>query len=89
VCLPNVDIAVVEDAKVRDYLLSPTHPVGRFKSVFFIALGFAPDRWEALRDALLELARAGDAVPGQARPFGLKFEIRATFWGLRVVRPML
>ena len=79
--LPNVDIVVVEDAKVRDYLLSPTHPVGRFKSVFFIALGFAPDRWQALRDALLELGRAGDAVPGQASPFGLKFEIRATLHG--------
>ena len=69
--LPNVD------AKVREYLLSPTHPVGRFKSVFFIALGFSPDRWEALRDALRELARTGDAVPGQASPFGLKFEIHA------------
>jgi hypothetical protein len=86
VSLPNVDIVVVEDSKVRDYLLSPTHPVGRFKSVFFFALGFSPDRWEALRDALLELARTGDAVPGQASPFGLKFEIRATLLGLWVVR---
>lgn len=79
--LPNPDRAVVEDAKVRDYLLSPTHPVGRFKSVFFVALGFAPERWEALRDALLELARTGEAVPGQVSPFGLKFEIHATFQG--------
>lgn len=79
--LPNVDLVVVEDAKVRDYLLSPTHPVGRFKSVFFVALGFSPERWEALRDALLELARTGEAVPGQVSPFGLKFEIRATFQG--------
>jgi len=39
--LPNGDRAVVDDAKVRDYLLSPTHPVGRFKSVFFMALGFS------------------------------------------------
>jgi hypothetical protein len=34
-----------------------------------------------LRDALLELARTGEAVPGQLSPFGLKFEIRATFQG--------
>jgi hypothetical protein len=65
--LPNADRAVVEDAKVRDYLLSPTHPVGRFKSVFFVALGFSADRWSLLRDALLELARSGDATPRQAR----------------------
>ena len=37
--LPNSDRAVVADAKVRDYLLSQSHPVGRFKSSFFVALG--------------------------------------------------
>ena len=79
--LPDADRAVVEDAKVRDYLLSPTHPVGRFKSVFFAALGFSADHWSLLRDALLELARTGDAAPGQASPFGLKFEIRAILSG--------
>jgi hypothetical protein len=42
--LPNADRAVIEDAKVRDYLLSATHPIGRFKSVFFVALGFSADR---------------------------------------------
>jgi uncharacterized protein DUF6883 len=79
--LPNVDHAVVEDAKVRDYLLSPTHPVGRFKSVFFVALGFHVDQWELLRDALIALARTADATPGQPSPFGLKFEIRAILNG--------
>ncbi|HEY6559309.1 MAG TPA: hypothetical protein VI072_18620 [Polyangiaceae bacterium] len=79
--LPSADRAVVEGAKVRDYLLSPTHPVGRFKSVFFVALGFSADQWELLRAALLELAQVGDANPGQASPFGLKFEIRAILRG--------
>jgi hypothetical protein len=79
--LPNPERAVVDDAKVRDYLLSPSHPVGRFKSVFFVALGFAQSDWRVLRDALLELARTGDASPGQPSPFGLKFEVRATVQG--------
>jgi hypothetical protein len=79
--LPNADRAVVDAAKVRDYLLSPTHPVGRFKSVFFVALGFSAEQWEFLRTALLELAHGGDADPGQASPFGLKFEIRAILRG--------
>ena len=33
--LPRAEHAVVEDAKVRDYLLSREHPVGRFKAAFF------------------------------------------------------
>ena len=78
--LPNADRAVVDDAKVRDYLLSPTHPVGRFKSVFFMALGFSAAQWESLREALLEIAQA-DATAGQPSPFGLKFEIRANLRG--------
>ena len=79
--LPNANRAVVDDAKVRDYLLSPTHPVGRFKSAFFFALGFSVERWPLLRDALLELARTGEATPGQASSFGTKFEIRAKLVG--------
>jgi hypothetical protein len=71
----------VADEKVRDYLLSSSHPVGRFKAVFFSALGFSADRWELLRDALVDIATTGNAVPGQASAFGQKFEIRATLRG--------
>jgi hypothetical protein len=35
VVLPNSERAIVDEAKVRDYLLSPSHPVGRFKAAFF------------------------------------------------------
>ena len=79
--LPNSARAIVDDAKVRDYLLSSSHPVGRFKSVFFLGLGFSQDHWTTLRDALLELARSGDALPGQPSPHGQKFEIRGTLRG--------
>jgi hypothetical protein len=81
VLLPNANRATVGETKIREYLLSPLHPVGRFKAVFFVALGFSPDRWLLLRDAILAIARSGDALPGQLSPFGQKFEIRATLAG--------
>jgi hypothetical protein len=81
VLLPNAARVRVPDAKVRDYLLSSSHPVGRFKAVFFLALGFSLERWEMLRDALLDIGTGGNAAPGQASPFGQKFEIRATLVG--------
>jgi hypothetical protein len=79
--LPNPDRTVVADAKVRDYLLSPSHPVGRFKASFFVSLGFTVTNWKDLRDALLTVARAGEANPGQTSPYGLKYEVRGTITG--------
>jgi hypothetical protein len=59
--LPGADRAIVDAAKVRDYLLSPEHPVGRFKAVFFGALGYTsramaaasagPTRSRSVRDS--------------------------------------
>lgn len=40
VSIPNIERAVVEPAKIRDDLLSATHPVDRFKAAFFRALGY-------------------------------------------------
>jgi hypothetical protein len=79
--LPNPERTVVDEAKVRDYLLSPSHPVGRFKAAFFWALGFSADDWRLLSDALLAIGHSGEANEGQASPFGQKFEIRATLTG--------
>ncbi|TVQ42895.1 MAG: hypothetical protein EA370_00040 [Wenzhouxiangella sp.] len=38
--LPNPEQAVVDERKIRDYLLSPVHAVGRHKAQFFRALGY-------------------------------------------------
>ena len=44
--LPNADRATIEPSKVRDYLLSPAHPIGRFKAAVFAALGYTQDDWQ-------------------------------------------
>ncbi len=79
--LPGRDRAVIEPAKLQDYLLSSTHPIGRFKAVLFFALGYTADNWQVLRDDLLELARTNEATPGAESPHGEKFEVRATLTG--------
>jgi hypothetical protein len=38
--LPKPQGAVVDVEKVRDYLLSSTHPIGRLKAAFFTGLGY-------------------------------------------------
>ena len=79
--LPGAERAYVDSVKVRDYLLSPEHPVGRGKARFFAALGFRRAEWPALQAALLALAREGDASVGEAIPFGQKYRVRGMIQG--------
>jgi hypothetical protein len=46
--IPNADRAVIEPTKLHDYLLSRTHPIGRFKAAFFQALGYSSEDWRQL-----------------------------------------
>tara|TARA_R110001599_G_scaffold167957_4_gene357779 strand:- start:270 stop:599 length:330 start_codon:yes stop_codon:yes gene_type:complete len=79
--LPNFERAIVEPSKVRDYLLSPAHPVGRFKAVVFAALGYTQDHWELLQIDLLTMGASNPAVLGQVSPYGQKFEVSGILVG--------
>jgi hypothetical protein len=57
--LPNGEQAVVDLRKIKDYLLSPTHPEGRAKARFFIRHGFSTDRPEELALAFIRHAKEG------------------------------
>lgn len=79
--LPNAEHAFIEPTKVRDYLLSDAHPVGRFKAVVFLALGYSGERWEILRDDLLAIARTGSATVGRPSQYGQKCEVDGSLQG--------
>ena len=71
----------IEDAKVRDYLLSSSHPVGRFKARFFRSLGFTELNWRELKTALLRLGQNG-AVTGPVHSgHGSKYLVSGTLVG--------
>jgi hypothetical protein len=78
---PDASRAIVEAAKVRDYLLSAHHPIGRFKSVVFFALGYSPDQWQRLRDDLINLLVAGEIEWGEASSYGRKLTASGTLVG--------
>ena len=73
--------AEIDPVKLRDYLLSLTHPVGRFKARFFGALGYTADRWWELEADLRGQHLTQDAEPGETGPFGQTFTIRANLKG--------
>jgi hypothetical protein len=81
VLLPNADSAVIERAKLQDYLLSQTHPVGRFKARFFMALGFSADRWREFDAALRTQHLTQDVAETESGPHGQSYTIRAILSG--------
>lgn len=81
--LPNADNAVVDERKVRDYLLSKAHPIGRFKARVLARAGFESGNWIDLVTQLRHLAVQGDAKPDQATEYGQKYLISAILKGPR------
>lgn len=71
--LPDAERAVIDDAKVREYLLSPVHPIGRFKARVFAAAGYRQEAWQQLRDDLLALAPALDVTLVPPDAYGQRF----------------
>lgn len=46
--LPNADLAIIEEAKVIDYLLNQKHRFGASKARFFAQFGFRPEKWDRI-----------------------------------------
>jgi hypothetical protein len=78
--LPNFESAIVPPQKLRDYILSPVHPIGRFKSVFFRGLGYSSDAYETL-DADIRLLLVAEAELAEANKFGSKYLVRGLLTG--------
>jgi hypothetical protein len=79
--LPGAVNAVIEPRKLRDYVLSLSHPVGRRKAEFFSKLGYTREDWHVLAADLRNLAQEGDAAEIETTEFGRKFEVSGTLIG--------
>jgi uncharacterized protein DUF6883 len=79
--LPRAEKAVIDPAKLRDYVLSPQHPVGRFKATFFAQLGYSTTNWVRLDLELRRLAMEGTAELAERNSFGQKYVVRGRIVG--------
>lgn len=74
--LPNGDRAVVDDGKLADYCLSPTHPRGRHKArLFAAAFGFTQATAVDLKSALLHAAGTAEATATRHNGYGQLYEV--------------
>ena len=78
--IPGAERAILDAAKVQDYLLSPEHLVGSAKSRFFEQLGFDHRNWTVLLDELYRFAKQVAQLGGATR-FGQKYVVPGTIQG--------
>jgi hypothetical protein len=73
--LPHAEKAVVEQAKIVDYLLNPAHRYGASKARFFPRFGFRVEEWQLLALALRDHGRQNEVSKTRETGFGPRYEV--------------
>ncbi len=73
--LPNAEQAVIDPAKLCEYLLNLEHPDGSSKARFLLLGGYLLDAWEQLEKDIRSQILAQEAISGHSSPYGEKYEI--------------
>jgi hypothetical protein len=76
--LPQIELAFIDERKVRDYLLAASHPSGKGKARFFHSLGFQQNQASELQKALLGHAANNDVKSVMETQFGSKYVIEGS-----------
>jgi hypothetical protein len=80
--IPALDpaTAIISRVKVTEYLLSSSHPIGRYKAAFFATLGYSAEAPEVFERDVAGLLR-GDIAELDVTEFGHKFSSRGLLIG--------
>ena len=87
--LPSPALAIIEEQKIRQYLLTSDHPAGRAKAAFFLRFGFRVEAWQELRQALLRHSRTAGIVAIGETEFGEKYILEGRLTAPDGRRPMV
>jgi hypothetical protein len=79
--LPGADRVRIDEIKIRGYLLSKIHPVGRFKARVFAALGFDDNSVEGFVSELRRIAAEGEVAEAEDAEFGRKYTVPGVLAG--------
>jgi hypothetical protein len=72
--LPNVEFAVIDEGKLKDYCLSPDHVIGKHKAkVFQNRLGIIQKDAPFLKSLLIEKIRTTECIETISSEYGRRF----------------
>ena len=73
--LPNQKNASISLSKISDYLISETHPVGKWKAKIFQSHGYTQKNIESLREGLLSITNVEEVKDIINTIYGTKYII--------------
>ena len=76
--MPNSEVCIVEERKVRDYLLNTTRMPAAAKARFFLSCGFSDDDWRAFANALKSHGKGHSVLNEVVSEYGTKYEIEGS-----------
>lgn len=79
--LPGGGDARIDPRKIRGYLLSRTHPVGRFKAHVFASAGFTEATLDDFVAEVRRIATEGDVSQVEDTIFGRKYTVSGALNG--------
>ena len=71
----NRENAYIPLSKLKDYLLSETHSVGKSKAKLLRSAGFNETNVTLLKEGLLVIAHSGQVIEAISSPHGIKYVI--------------
>ena len=71
--LPSRDQAFISKQKLKEYLLSETHIIGKAKAKFFRSIGYSEKNANELAKALLMIAKSNEVTQEIITPYGTKY----------------
>ena len=87
--LPYGQNAEIPQAKLTEYLLSPTHRDGRHEAAFFTRFGFSMAAWQDLAATLRQHALDHEVTKEEDAPFGKRYVIEGIMQAPDGRAPML
>src|SRR5215203_5783509 len=79
--LPNAVNAIIEEAKLVDYLLNSSHRRGGSKARLLISLGYSSQDWRRLDEDIRQQQLAADIIEQRETAWGKRYDIVAPLTG--------
>lgn len=79
--IPNAEKAIIDTDKLHGYILSFSHPLGRFKAAFFQKLGYSIENCDLFEQCLRQIIITRETIRIETSRHGRKYIVEGLITG--------